>query len=124
MQNLAFGWCAITALGDYDPTLGGHLVLWDLGIIIEFPPGSTILIPSACIKHSNISIQPHETRYSIVQYAAGDLFKWSAETFDGVKSYRYGTTSAVDAGKKRVQQFMDMFSTESQLRAECSPSIA
>src|SRR5882762_4619472 len=45
--NLPFGWCAITALGPFDPTQGGHLVLWDLQLVIEFPPGSTILIPSA-----------------------------------------------------------------------------
>ncbi|KAG6853118.1 hypothetical protein C0991_006763, partial [Blastosporella zonata] len=45
--NLPFGICAITALGNYNPKLGSHLVFWDCGVIIEFPPGSTILIPSA-----------------------------------------------------------------------------
>ncbi|KAJ7829017.1 hypothetical protein B0H14DRAFT_3465980 [Mycena olivaceomarginata] len=47
--NLAWGWCAITALGVFDPRRGGHLVLWDLCLIIQFPPGSTILIPSAIL---------------------------------------------------------------------------
>ncbi|KAF7369404.1 hypothetical protein MVEN_00269400 [Mycena venus] len=28
--NLVWGWCAITALGIFNPDLGGHLVLWDL----------------------------------------------------------------------------------------------
>ncbi|KAJ6509611.1 hypothetical protein DFH09DRAFT_1100885 [Mycena vulgaris] len=28
--NLAWGWCAITALRDFDPDKGGHLILWDL----------------------------------------------------------------------------------------------
>ena len=36
--NLPFGWCAITALGNYDYKKGSHLVLWDLGLVIEFPP--------------------------------------------------------------------------------------
>ncbi|KAJ7019274.1 hypothetical protein C8F04DRAFT_1276466 [Mycena alexandri] len=45
--NLAWGWCAVTALGNFDPDRGGHLVLWDLKLIIRFPPGSTILLPSA-----------------------------------------------------------------------------
>jgi hypothetical protein len=58
--NLAWGWCAITALGDFDPDKGGHLILWDLKLIIRFPPGSTILIPSTLIHHSNTSIHPHE----------------------------------------------------------------
>ncbi len=47
--NLPFGWCAITALGRFDPRFGGHLVLWDLKLVLDFPPGSTILIPSAIL---------------------------------------------------------------------------
>ncbi|KAF7288197.1 hypothetical protein HMN09_01419100 [Mycena chlorophos] len=35
--NLPFGWCAITALGDFDHTKGGHLVLWDLKLVVQFP---------------------------------------------------------------------------------------
>lgn len=74
--NLAFGWCAITALGDFDPTVGGHLILWDLQLAIEFPPGSTILIPSATLTHSNTAIRTHETRLSFTQYTAGGMFRW------------------------------------------------
>ncbi|KAJ3717152.1 hypothetical protein C8R42DRAFT_724780 [Lentinula raphanica] len=36
-HNLAWGWCSVTALGDFDPDKGGHLVLWDIGLIIRFP---------------------------------------------------------------------------------------
>jgi hypothetical protein len=71
-RNLPFDWCAITALGMFNPTLGGHLVLWDLKIVIEFPPGSTILISSGAIRHSNIAIRQSETRYSFTQYTAED----------------------------------------------------
>ena len=76
-KNLAHSWCAVTALGCFDPSLGGHLVLWDFGLAVKFPPGSTILIPSALFVHSNASIQQGETRASIVQFAAGGLFRWS-----------------------------------------------
>ncbi|KAF8324494.1 hypothetical protein F5887DRAFT_902786 [Amanita rubescens] len=76
MENLAQSWCSITSLGNFDPTLGGHLVLWDFGLVIEFPASSTVLIPSALLLHSNTSIQPDESRFSIVQYAAGGLFRW------------------------------------------------
>ncbi|THU89879.1 hypothetical protein K435DRAFT_821259 [Dendrothele bispora CBS 962.96] len=72
--NLAFGWCAITALGNFNPNKGGHLILWDLGLALRFSPGSTILIPSTLIKHSNIPIQNRETQYSFVQYSAAGLF--------------------------------------------------
>ncbi|KAF8969055.1 hypothetical protein BDZ97DRAFT_1613158, partial [Flammula alnicola] len=60
--NLPCGLCGITALGDYDPVLGGHLVLWQLKLVIQFPLGSTILIPSASISHSNVAIRPGERR--------------------------------------------------------------
>ncbi|KAJ7055433.1 hypothetical protein C8F01DRAFT_994251, partial [Mycena amicta] len=74
--NLAWGWCAITALGGFDPDRGGHLILWELRLVIRFPPGSTILIPSAAIHHSNTPIGINETRSSFVQYTAGGLFRW------------------------------------------------
>ena len=85
--NLAFGWCCITALGDYDYTRGGHLILWDLKLVIEFPPGATILIPSSTIHHSNARIQAGEHRYSITQYSAGGLFRWVDNNFQAIKNH-------------------------------------
>lgn len=79
--NLAGGLCAITSLGDFDPDLGGHLILWDLRMVIRFPPGSTILIPSALVRHSNVPIQRGEQRYSITQYTSGGLFRWADNGF-------------------------------------------
>ncbi|KAF8157568.1 hypothetical protein K438DRAFT_1861462 [Mycena galopus ATCC 62051] len=60
---------------------GGHLILWDLKLIVRFPPGATILIPSAIIQHSNIPVQAHEKRFSFVQYSAGGLFRWIRNGF-------------------------------------------
>lgn len=74
--NLAYGWCSITALGRFDHTKGGHLVLWDARVIIEFPAGSTILVPSSAILHSNIAVQQDEERASFTQYCAGGIFRW------------------------------------------------
>jgi len=74
--NLSWGWCSISALGNFDPDKGGHMVLWDLGLIIRFPRGSSILIPSAMVRHSNASIGTTETRYSFAQYSASGLFRW------------------------------------------------
>lgn len=74
--NCPFGWCAIQALGKFDPTKGGHIILWDAKVVIEFPPGSTILIPSATVAHSNLPIAPGERRASFTQYCAGGIFRW------------------------------------------------
>ncbi|KXN84301.1 hypothetical protein AN958_12427, partial [Leucoagaricus sp. SymC.cos] len=80
-NNLAFGWCVVIALGDFDPEEGGHFVLHDLGIVIEFPPGACLLIPSACLWHSNIPIRKNDTRASITFYAAGNLFRFIDNEF-------------------------------------------
>ena len=80
-RNLSWGWCAVTALGDFDHTQGGHLVLWDLCMVIEFPRGSTIFIPSALITHSNLPIQPGECRMSFTQYTASGMFHWVAHGY-------------------------------------------
>lgn len=85
--NLAYGKCSITGLGNYDYKRGGHLVLWELKLVVEFPPGATVLIPSAVITHSNTPISPGETRYSFTQYTAGTLFRWVENGFMTASSY-------------------------------------
>ncbi|KAG6371764.1 hypothetical protein JVT61DRAFT_9116 [Boletus reticuloceps] len=84
--NVPFGQCAIFACGSYNPLQGGHLILFDLGLVIQFPPGSTILVPSGTIRHGNVSIQPHETRQWFTQYCPGGLLRWVAYRFKPVKS--------------------------------------
>ncbi|KAH6880232.1 hypothetical protein BKA70DRAFT_1239023 [Coprinopsis sp. MPI-PUGE-AT-0042] len=79
--NLPFGWCAISSLGTFDPAQGGHLVLKELRLVIEFPPGSVILIPSAVVTHGNTPVSSDEKRYSFTQYAAGGLFRWVEHGF-------------------------------------------
>ncbi|PBK66648.1 hypothetical protein ARMSODRAFT_989317 [Armillaria solidipes] len=81
--NLPFGWCAITALGRFDPRFGGHLVLWDLKLVLDFSPGSTILIPSAILRHSNTTIGRSKRRYSFTQYTY-----WASLDADGLVKAR------------------------------------
>ncbi|KAJ7119335.1 hypothetical protein C8R43DRAFT_1137042 [Mycena crocata] len=90
--NLAWGWCAITALGCFDPDLGGHLILWNLCLVIRFPPGSTILLPSALIRHSNVPIRAHERRASFTQYTAGGLFRWIHNGFQTDEAFEYSVS--------------------------------
>ena len=78
-KDLSWGWCTVTSFGDYDHTKGGHLILWDLKIAIEFPPHSTIFIPSTIVEHSNTATQLGEARSTIMQYNSAGLFCWVAE---------------------------------------------
>lgn len=80
-RNRPDGWCPILAGGNFDYQKGGQLVLPDLKLVIEFPPGCVIFLPSALLVHYNCPIQPHETRYSITQYTAGGLIRWVENGF-------------------------------------------
>ncbi|KAJ7355487.1 hypothetical protein DFH08DRAFT_663298, partial [Mycena albidolilacea] len=75
------GMCLISALGDFDPNQGGHLVYWDYNLIICFLPGCSILILSAVVTHSNTPIQEDEECFSLIQYSAGALFRWVTNSF-------------------------------------------
>ncbi|KAF7346240.1 hypothetical protein MSAN_01851000 [Mycena sanguinolenta] len=120
-NNLAFGWCAIMVLGNFDHTRGGHLVLWDCKLIIEFPLGSTILIPSAAILHLNIPIHRNEHRYSFMQYTAGGLFRWVEQDFKSEEEYLAGLSvkeqkEEKDLGLKRAKVGAAYFSTLDKLK--------
>jgi hypothetical protein len=114
--NLAWGWCAITSLGSFDPDEGGHLILWDLRLIIRFPPGASIFIPSAIVRHSNVPIQSHETRSSFTQYTAGGLFRWVRNGFMTDEDFELRASEEQKADRNREaetrwEQGMNMFST-------------
>ncbi|KZT18950.1 hypothetical protein NEOLEDRAFT_1078982, partial [Neolentinus lepideus HHB14362 ss-1] len=115
--NLPFGWCAITALGTFNPRKGGHLVLWDLKLVVEFPPGSTIFIPSAILRHSNIAIQPGERRLSFVQWTAGGLFRWVDFGFKSAKAFQdeVGKQAAEEANSRRWKEGLNLLPRLSDL---------
>ncbi len=114
-QNLPAGWCSITAAGDFDHTSGGHIILWDARMIIEFPSGATILIPSALIRHSNTTIQSHESRYSLTQYSAGGLFRWVECGFMSQKAFKAAGGQYQMTGNERWLRGVELFSTWSEL---------
>lgn len=115
IQNLPWGWCAITAVGDFDPVCSGHIILWELRMVIEFPPGSTILIPSALIQHSNTPLASHERRYSFTQYSAGGLFRWVECGFRPVKSLSAAAKKKLrEDGRSRWEKGVQMLSMWSE----------
>ncbi|KAJ7688825.1 hypothetical protein B0H17DRAFT_1160245 [Mycena rosella] len=120
--NLAFGWCVITALGNFDYRKGGHLILWDCKLIIEFPPGTTVLIPSAAIFHSNIPVSDDEHRYSFTQYTAGGIFRWIENGFQSSEAYLASLSKKEreeeeKMGKLWAEYGVGLLSTVSELEA-------
>lgn len=86
--NPAYGICAITALGNFNDDVGGHLVLDNLRLVVQFPAFATILMPSAGVEHHNIPVRVGEERYSLVQYGAAGLFRWWEHGFMTDDQYR------------------------------------
>ncbi|KAJ3861147.1 hypothetical protein EV359DRAFT_66722 [Lentinula novae-zelandiae] len=74
--NWAFGWCAITVLGDFYATRSAQIILWELKLVVDFPHAATILLPSAVITHSNTPVAYGDVRISFTQYTAGAIFRW------------------------------------------------
>jgi hypothetical protein len=112
VKNLPWGWCAITALGTFNPDEGGHLILWDFGLVIRFPPGATILLPSAVVYHSNVPIPPGQERGSFTQYSAGSLFRWVDYGFKLVpeRLREVGRKEFLDQNKARWVKGVGLFS--------------
>ncbi|KAJ7027581.1 hypothetical protein C8F04DRAFT_1266815 [Mycena alexandri] len=97
-----------------------HLILWDCKIILEFPPGCTILLPSAAIFHSNIPIGPNERRYSFTQYSAGGVFRWIEHGFQSEEAYLASLSSKERARdgneiRERWSKGVGLFSTLEEL---------
>lgn len=120
-NNLSFGMCSITALGDFDYTRGGHLILWDLNLVVEFPAGATILLPSAVLRHSNTAIQSGERRYSFTEYSSGGLFRWAEHGFRSEVKYmaslsKLGREEEEEVAARRWDEGMELYSTIDELK--------
>lgn len=118
--NLPFNWCWIWSLGWFNWHNGGHLILWDLRIVIEFPAGSLAAIPSGVCRHSNTCIGKRETRYSFTQYAPGGNFRWVDHGFQTEEAYIASRSKAEaeteDTRKKqRWEMGLGLFPTLSSL---------
>ncbi|KAI0655654.1 hypothetical protein C8Q70DRAFT_922932, partial [Cubamyces menziesii] len=117
--NDACNLCVITALGTFDPKTGGHIVLYALEAIIEFPSGSTVAIASAVFPHGNIPVKKHEYRQSFTQYCAGGLLRWVECGFRTLGNFATQDPEgkvAYNAGLSgRVQECIDRFSTLGEL---------
>lgn len=114
--NAAGTLCHVHSFGDFDPKLGGHLVLFDLRIVVEFPPGCDALIPSASLAHGNTAVQPGEKRYSFTQFCAGGLLRYVRYGF----RREYELTEReykriVGEGNSRWKKILTMFSRSSEL---------
>ncbi len=101
--NDPINWCHVTALGRFDSTKGGHIILLDLRIAVEFPAGGSAFIPSAIARHANVPIQEGEVRLSFTQFCPGGLLRWVDAGFQTLKSWEQSDPAA----KARFDEQLD-----------------
>lgn len=100
--NLAFGWCCISTFGNFNFLTSDQIILWDLGLVIDFPPSSTIPIPPLTLMHSNTSIKMSEQQYSFTQYPTTSLFRWVSNRFCSDKTFLVLVT------KEQVEEWIEL----------------
>jgi hypothetical protein len=76
------GWTAFTSVGHYDP-IESSLILWHDRTVVEFPPGSTFLMPAGLCSVSFTAVSEPSSRMLISQSCDGELFRY----VDGGLSY-------------------------------------
>ncbi|KAK7023266.1 hypothetical protein R3P38DRAFT_3195291 [Favolaschia claudopus] len=117
--NIPYGWCAIQSMGNFDATKGGHLILWDLKMVVEFPAGALILVPSATIAHSNIPVQDGDERVSFTQFTAGGLFRFTDNNGRTDKKFAEedpeGYEAALEQRANRWVKGLELYSTVDEM---------
>jgi hypothetical protein len=109
----------VQSLGRFDSQQGSHLVLWDLKLVVEFPPGALILLPSATIVHSNIPVDMGDERILFTQFTAGGLFRYMDNGFrtqaDFAAEDPAEYTKAMDVRASRWAEGLTLYSTVEEL---------
>ncbi|KAJ7180031.1 hypothetical protein C8R43DRAFT_1117376 [Mycena crocata] len=106
-------WSILTALGKYSALHGGHIIFWDLGLVVCFPVGASILIPSALVRYSFVKVRDHEKRYSILQYAGAGIGRW----FQNGKrtDVEFAVNATAEEHAAREQRRVDAHATATQM---------
>ncbi|KAJ2930938.1 hypothetical protein H1R20_g6165, partial [Candolleomyces eurysporus] len=61
----ATGLRATTSGGDYNYETGGHFVVKEAKIVLQFPPCATILTTPSAITIAQVPVQPHEYKVTL-----------------------------------------------------------
>ncbi|RPD53493.1 hypothetical protein L227DRAFT_513268, partial [Lentinus tigrinus ALCF2SS1-6] len=108
----------VVALGDFDADEGGHLILWDLNLMIRFPRGAMIFLPSALLVHSNTMVPDDQRRYSFTQYTAGGLARWVECGFRSQKEFLAGGGRFMRTPQQRWEDGLRKFPRWSEWKHE------
>ncbi|KAI0087658.1 hypothetical protein BDY19DRAFT_892703, partial [Irpex rosettiformis] len=87
-MNKMNGICPVFNTGTFDPVKGSYIVFPQLRVVMEFLPGTLVLISSVTLVHGNTSIQEDEEQKSITFYTASELFRWAKYGFQTEEDFQ------------------------------------
>ncbi|KAJ6462539.1 hypothetical protein C8R45DRAFT_841518, partial [Mycena sanguinolenta] len=67
---------AVTSIGSYDHTTGGHILFEDDGGMIELPPGTTVLFAGGAKRHKFAPVGKLENRFLFRQFCSAGVLRW------------------------------------------------
>ena len=109
----------VTSLGSFDATRGGHLFLRELGLVVEFPIGASVLLPSAVIAHGNTRLGKSDDRASVTMYNAGGNIRWRDQGFRPQRTMTKREKREFDAAASlRLEEAVNRFSKIGELAAD------
>ncbi|KAE9384834.1 hypothetical protein BT96DRAFT_960843 [Gymnopus androsaceus JB14] len=88
LKNIFFAVCGVGAFGPFNHKTGAHLIMWELGIVVEFPSGCGFLFPSATVSHANVPIGPDESRHSAAFFTSSGNLRYFHNGFMTDKEFR------------------------------------
>ncbi|KAJ7062988.1 hypothetical protein B0H15DRAFT_794753 [Mycena belliarum] len=127
-RHQAAGWSILTALGSYSSMRGGHIILWDLGLVVSFPVGSSILIPTGLVRYSFVTVRPNERRYSLLQWAGSGIPRWFRNGKRSDVEFAVNATREEHVAREERRQAahaeaLDLFPIEAELPDDCDMSL-
>ncbi|KAJ7734683.1 hypothetical protein B0H16DRAFT_1327444 [Mycena metata] len=109
----------LTVLGNYNHNRGGHVILWELGFVVCFPPGVSIIIPTGVVHYSFVRICPSKTRYSLLQWAGSGIARYMRNGFNFDSDFTQGSREQHAACEEHRQAAhaaaLDAFPLKSEL---------
>ena len=97
VRESPYGYSCAIACGDFED---GHLIMYELGIVLEMKPYDIILFPDSLITHKNTKVQGR--RKSVVAFTQANMFDYWARVLPDVNVPWHGMKRINLKGEVRI----------------------
>jgi hypothetical protein len=97
VRESPFGFSCAIACGDFEE---GHLVMYELGFVLEMKPCDIILFPDSLITHKNTKVKGR--RKSVVAFTQANMFEYWSRVLPDVNVPWVGWSRIYPNGEKKT----------------------